>query len=312
MSYIPRYIKTFEEGRLDEKIHKAFENLKKCTICPRLCRVDRTRGKKGICNTAVKVGIADFFPHFGEERVLVGKRGSGTIFISCCNLLCIYCQNASTSHLCEGQLYSPSAFASMMIKLQNAGCHNINIVTPTHIVPQLLLALKIAIKKGLNIPLVYNTSGYELPKTLKILEGVVDIYLADFKYSNPLYAELYSSAKDYPTITKKALKIMYKQVGNLKVQNATKGLMIRHLVLPNNIAGTKEVVDFIATELSPFVYVNIMPQYLPLGEAYRFEELARPITEEEYLQALIYAKEAGLKNLDPYCVEFLKRRGITI
>ncbi len=307
----PIYLRTFEEGKLNEKIDKAYEMLKSCRICPRLCRVNRLKGKKGICNTAELPIIADYFPHFGEESVLVGKNGSGTIFISCCNLLCIYCQNASTSHLCEGNPTTIEDFANMMINLQNKGCHNINIVTPTHIVPQLLKALKIAINKGLKIPLVYNTSGYELPSTLDLLDGIIDIYMPDFKYWDSTVAELYSSAKDYPQITKKAIKIMHKQVGDLIIENgiAKRGLLIRHLVLPNGLAGTKQIVNFIAEEISKNTYVNIMAQYRPLGLAYRFEEIARPITDDEYLEALQYAKEAGLTRLDDFCIQFLKAKG---
>ena len=312
--YTPIYLKTYEEGKLDEKIEKAYSYLKRCTICPRLCKVDRTKNKKGICNTGMLPTIADYFPHFGEEDVLVGKKGSGTIFISCCNLLCIYCQNSSTSHLCEGNVETVENFAKMMIELQRMGCHNVNIVTPTHIVPQFLKALKIAINMGLNIPIVYNTSGYELPKTLKLLDGVVDIYMPDFKYWRPEVAEAYSSARDYPEITRKAIKIMHKQVGELLVENgiAKRGLLIRHLVLPNGLAGTKEIVNFIANEISKNTYVNIMAQYRPLGLAYRFEEIARPITEEEYLEALLYAIDAGLRRLDSFCVEFLRRKGIKV
>lgn len=312
--FTPIYIKTFEEGKLDERIEKAYEYLKRCTICPRVCKVNRYKNRKGICNTGILPTIADYFPHFGEENVLVGRNGSGTIFISCCNLLCIYCQNESTSHLCEGNTTTIERFAQMMIELQKRGCHNINIVTPTHIVPQLLRALKIAISKGLKLPIVYNTSGYELPKTLKLLDGIIDIYMPDFKYWEPKVAEAYSSAKDYPIITKKAIKIMHKQVGDLIIENgiAKRGLLIRHLVLPNRLAGTREIVNFIANEISKNTYVNIMAQYRPLGLAYRFEEIARPITEEEYLEALLWAKKAGLKRLDSFCIEFLNRKGIKL
>ncbi|AEA34169.1 radical SAM protein [Hippea maritima] len=310
--FTPLYIKTYEEGKFDEKIEHAYDILKNCRLCPRLCKVNRLKGKKGICNTAEPPAIADYFPHFGEEDVLVGKNGSGTIFISCCNLLCIYCQNASTSHLCEGNTTTIENFAQMMISLQNKGCHNINIVTPTHIVPQLLMALKIAIEKGLHIPLIYNTSGYELANTLSILDGIVDIYMPDFKYWDSQTAEAYSSAKDYPEITRNAIKIMHKQVGDLIIENgiAKRGLLIRHLILPNRLAGTKNIVNFIAKEISPNTYTNIMAQYKPFGLAYRFDEIARPITEEEYLEALLWAKEAGLKRLDKTCYEFLKKRGI--
>ncbi len=308
----PVYLETYESGKLNEKIDRANAILEKCTLCPRKCKVNRLKGEKGICNTADKALVADYFPHFGEEGVLVGKGGSGTIFIACCNLLCIYCQNSSTSHMCDGLPQDANSIASAMMELQNSGCHNINIVTPTHVVPQLLEALKIAIQKGLHKPFVYNTSGYELPLTLELLDGVVDIYMPDFKYWDSKVAQAYSSAPDYPEVARKAIKIMHEQVGDLVTENgvAVRGLLIRHLVLPNRLAGTKGIVEFIAKEISPNTYVNIMAQYRPLGLAYRFEEIARPITEEEYLEALLWALEAGLKRLDPFCYEFLRSKGI--
>lgn len=305
----PLYLETYRKGLLDEKIEKAYEMLKECRLCPRLCRVNRLEGKKGICNTGADAIISDHFAHFGEESVLVGNNGSGTIFVSCCNLLCIYCQNASISHRCQGRVVGLDDFAGMMLSLQQKGCHNINIVTPTHIVPQFLSALKLAIEMGLRIPIVYNTSGYELPSVLRLLDGVIDIYMPDFKYWDPKVALLYSSAEDYPAVTRKAIKLMHKQVGDLVVDKrgiAVRGLLVRHLVLPNSLAGTAHIARFIAREISPNTYVNIMAQYRPLGLAYRFEEIARPITRDEYAEAILSAIDAGLKRLDPFCYEFIE------
>ncbi len=312
--YRPVYLDTYESGRLDEKIEAAKEIMKSCVLCPRKCRVNRFEGMKGVCDTGLEAVVADYFPHFGEERVLVGKGGSGTIFMACCNLLCIYCQNADVSHMCSGTPMDAKALAGIMLELQRKGCHNINVVTPTHVVPHLLEALKIAIEGGLRLPFVYNSSGYELPSTLRLLEGVVDIYMPDFKYWDGRVAEAYSSAPDYPEIARRALKVMHDQVGDLIVENgiAVRGLIVRHLVLPNRLAGTKEIMRFIAIEISPYTYVNVMAQYRPMGLAYRFEEIARPITADEYLEALLWAIEAKLKRLDPFCYEFLASRGVKV
>ncbi len=245
--------------------------------------------------------ISSYFPHFGEETPLVGRYGSGTIFISYCNLLCIYCQNYEISHLGEGREVSLEEFAQMMLSLQYVGCHNINIVTPTHVVPQILAALEIAIEGGLNIPLVYNTSGYEKVETLRLLDGIVDIYMPDFKYWDSQVAKKYSHAPDYPEVARKALKEMHRQVGNLKLNSngiAEKGLLVRHLVLPHGLAGTKEIMEFIANEISPNTYVNIMPQYRPCGKAYQDSLINRPITMTEYREAIRIALKAGLTRLD--------------
>lgn len=299
--YVPKYIKTYKSGLLEERIKKAYAILENCTLCPRNCKVNRLKGKKGICNTTDLPIISDYFPHFSEETPLVGKYGSGTIFISCCNLLCMYCQNYEISHLGEGEITSIEKFADMMISLQKQNCHNINIVTPTHIVPQLLKALKFAIEKGLHIPLVYNTGGYEKLETLKLLDGIVDIYMPDFKYWSPEAAKRYSNAYDYPDIAKKAIKEMHRQVGELKINEegiAEEGLLIRHLVLPRKIAGTKEIAKFIAEEISPNTYVNVMAQYRPCGLADRDDFINRGITQKEYMEAIESALDAGLKRLD--------------
>ena len=299
--YVPKYIKTYKSGLLEERIKKAYAILENCTLCPRNCKVNRLKGKKGICNTTDLPIISDYFPHFGEETPLVGKYGSGTIFISYCSLLCMYCQNYEISHLGEGEITSIEKFADMMISLQKRNCHNINIVTPTHIVPQLLKALKFAIEKGLHIPLVYNTGGYEKLETLKLLDGIVDIYMPDFKYWSPEAAKRYSNAYDYPDIAKKAIKEMHRQVGELKINEesiAEEGLLVRHLVLPRKIAGTKEIAKLIAEEISPNTYVNVMAQYRPCGLADRDDFINRGITQKEYMEAIESALDAGLKRLD--------------
>ena len=299
--YVPKYIKTYKSGLLEERIKKAYAILENCTLCPRNCKVNRLKGKRGICNTLELPIISDYFPHFGEEIPLVGKYGSGTIFISYCSLLCMYCQNYEISHLGQGEITSIEKFADMMISLQKQNCHNINIVTPTHIVPQLLKALKIAIEKELHIPLVYNTGGYEKLETLKLLDGIVDIYMPDFKYWSPEMAKRYSNAYDYPDIAKEAIKEMHRQVGELKINEegiAEEGLLIRHLVLPRKIAGTKEIAKFIAEEISPNTYVNVMAQYRPCGLADRDDFINRGITQKEYIEAIESAFDAGLKRLD--------------
>ena len=299
--YEPLYIKTYKSGLLEEKIEKAYKILKNCTLCPRECKVNRLEGEKGICKTGRLPIISSYFPHFGEEDPLVGTNGSGTIFISYCNLLCMYCQNYEISHLGEGKETPIEEFAKMMISLQIIGCHNINIVTPTHIAPQLLEALKIAIEGGLRIPLVYNTSGYEKVETLRILEGVVDIYMPDFKYWDKDVAKRYSKAPDYPEVAREALKEMYRQVGDLKINKrgiAEQGLLVRHLVLPHGLAGTRNVMEFIANEISPNTYVNIMAQYRPCGKAHKDDYLNRRITSEEYQKAVQDALDVGLKRLD--------------
>ncbi len=299
--YQPLYLETYKSGLLKKKIEQAYKILENCTLCPRECKVNRLEDEKGICKTGKLPIISSYFPHFGEEDPLVGTNGSGTIFISYCNLLCMYCQNYEVSHLGEGRETSIEEFAKMMLSLQIIGCHNINIVTPTHIVPYLLAALNIAIEKGLRIPLVYNTSGYEKIETLKILEGVVDIYMPDFKYWDKEVAKRYSKAPDYPDVAREAFKEMHRQVGDLKINEkgvAESGLLVRHLVLPSGLAGTKQVVEFIASEVSLHTYINIMAQYRPCGEAYKDDYLNRGITSEEYQSAIQAALDAGLKRLD--------------
>ncbi len=300
-SFEPAYIETFKKGLLRKKVTKAYKILSSCVLCPRKCKVDRLSGQTGICKTGKKAYVSSYNPHFGEEAPLVGTNGSGTIFFTHCNLLCIFCQNYDISHEGRGEEVSDEDLAGMMLSLQNAGCHNINFVTPSHVVPQILSAVEIAVRGGLSIPLIYNTSGYDSIETLKLLEGVFDIYMPDFKFWNPEIAWIVSKAKDYPEVARKALIEMHRQVGDLVIDKsgiARRGLLIRHLVLPAGFAGTREIMRFIARNLSRDSYVNIMPQYRPYGRASEVKELAAPITQEDYEIALREAKEEGITRLD--------------
>jgi len=301
MSFSPVYIKTYQDGLLKDKIKQAYNLLDNCFLCPRKCGVNRLNNEKGICNTGRKAMVSSYNSHFGEEAPVVGKYGSGTIFFTNCNLLCVFCQNYDISHEGKGYEVTGKELAGMMLNLQNNGCHNINFVTPSHVVPQILSALEIAIEAGLTIPLIYNSGGYDSVETLKILEGVFDIYLPDFKFWDSEIAELTCSASDYPNVVRKAILEMYRQVGDLMIDRtgiARRGLLIRHLVLPNNLAGTKEVAEFISGNISKNTYINVMSQYRPCGKAYENEDLSNYLTGKEFEDALIAAKEAGLFRLD--------------
>ena len=300
-SFRPAYLKSFKKGLFPERIEKAFRMLHKCTVCPRDCQVNRIEGESGFCGATFLPKISSASPHFGEERPLVGYHGSGTIFLTNCNLKCLFCQNYSISHLGEGREVSFESLAKMMIELQKMGCHNINFVTPSHYVPQILKALSIAIKMGLSVPLVYNTSGYDSLETLRLLDGIVDIYMPDFKYVLSSVAEKYSQAPDYPTVAKAALKEMHCQVGDLIIDErgiALRGLLVRHLVLPQGLAGTQKAMHFLATEISKNTYVNIMDQYYSCGKISPNSPLSRRITKAELDEALNAAKQEGIIRLD--------------
>jgi len=284
----PSYLNLYETGELKERAEKALRQLSPCTVCPHRCEVDREKGEKGYCKVGRRAVVSDYFPHLGEEKPIRGYRGSGTIFFSYCNMRCVYCQNFSISHLGEGREVSARELADMMLQLQDMGCHNVNLVTPSHVVPQILEALLIAVEEGLRIPLVYNTSSYDSLETLRLLDGVVDVYLADLKYLREDYGRRYSKVKDYPKVAKEAIKEMYRQVGNLKVDErgvAVRGLLVRHLVLPNDLSTTREVMDFLRS-IDPKLAVNVMAQYRPYWKAFEYPELSRPITAEEYRRAL--------------------------
>ncbi|MDB4443927.1 radical SAM protein [bacterium] len=297
----PSYLKLYREGELENRAEQALKLLSSCTLCPRNCGINRLAGEKGFCDTGRKAKVASYNAHFGEEAPLVGRFGSGTIFISACNLLCTFCQNYDISHQNEGTEVEPEDMAAMMISLAEKGCHNINFVTPTHVVPQLLEALTHAVEMGLSIPLVYNSGGYDRRETLEILNGVFDIYMPDFKFWDGKWAERYCQAPDYKEAATTAIKEMHRQVGDFFIDDqgvAIKGLLVRHLVMPGNIAGTGKIMEFLAREISMKTYVNVMDQYRPCGTAHRDESINRSLTAREFQRAMDVAKEAGLERLD--------------
>lgn len=293
----PAYISLYEKGALRERIKALGEMLKECRLCPRVCKVNRVEGQKGYCRAGADLMISSAFPHFGEEAPLVGYHGSGTIFLTHCNLRCLFCQNYDISHLGEGQGATTSDLANYMIGLQRRGCHNINFVTPTHYVPQIMASLPEAIELGLEIPLVYNCGGYESIEVIKLLDGIIDIYMPDAKFSQEGNAARYCNAPDYPQVLQQVLSEMHRQVGDLLLDErgiAYRGVLIRHLVMPNGVAGTQEALSFIADKLSVHSYVNIMDQYRPLYRAGEHSEINRQITYREYLGAIKIAKGEGL------------------
>lgn len=300
MNKFPRYLAILEKGLFKGKLIRAQSMLQKCNVCPRTCKVNRMNDELGECKAGFEPIISSYFPHFGEERPLVGIRGSGTIFIAGCNLQCLFCQNYETSHLCEGKPVSIEQFSSMMLELQRLGCHNINIVTPSHIVPQLIEAVFLAAKNGLHLPLVYNSSGYDALASLRLLEGVVDIYMPDLKFFNNELAAKYTTVSDYAHISRKAIKEMHRQVGDLIIENgiAKKGLLVRHLVMPGLGEDSKKILQFIANEISIKTYLNIMPQYRPAGEAHRYPEISHSLPYSEFVAAIDYARSLGLSRLD--------------
>lgn len=299
-SFTPAYLQ-LPPNVLSDKVREAEDILKECTLCPRQCRVDRTANQKGFCRTGDKPFISSYGPHFGEEKPLVGRFGSGTIFMGNCNLGCLFCQNYSISHLGEGVEISFEKLAEIMLSLQEQGCHNINFVTPTHQMPMILKSLLIASEKGLKLPVVYNCGGYESLHAIELLEDIVDIYMPDIKYADPAMALKYSEAEDYPEFAKAAIKEMHRQVGDLVIDQqgiAMRGLLVRHLVLPEGIAGTEGVVKFIAEEISKNTYINIMDQYHPCFKALQIPPLNRRLTQQEYANAVQMAIDAGLKRID--------------
>lgn len=294
----PGYLQLLENGELERKALKALEHLKRCNLCPHQCGVNREE-KLGFCRASHQAIVSSFGPHFGEEKPLVGTRGSGTIFFGYCNMRCVFCQNCEISFGGEGEVISNTELAEMMMQLQDDyHCHNINLVTPTHFVPNILEALLLAAGEGLTLPLVYNCGGYEELETLELLDGVIDIYMPDFKYHLEEWGHKYSRVRDYARKVKEALKEMDRQVGGLKIDQegiAYRGLIIRHLMLPGGLENTKEVLRFIKAELSPLCLVNLMDQYYPAHQAYKHPELVRGIKPGEYREALKLAKELGLR-----------------
>lgn len=301
MGKYPSFLNLLDSGELERRVEKSWQHLKNCDICPRNCGINRLAGETGFCRSGVNARVTDYGPHFGEEAPLTGRNGSGTIFFNRCNLHCIYCQNYQISQFDGGAEVDGGQLGQIMLDLQARGCHNINLVTPTHMVPQILACLFFAAKSGLSIPLVYNTGGYDSLEMLAYLDGVVDIYLPDMKYSDASAAQKYSGIKDYPFHNRVAVKEMYRQVGDLKVDEngiAVSGLLIRHLVLPDHLAGSQEILHFIAKELSVNTHINIMDQYSPHYQAKRTAALGRPITLAEYREVIEMAHRENLYYLE--------------
>ncbi|MGQ9653490.1 MAG: radical SAM protein [Thermodesulfobacteriota bacterium] len=297
----PAYLELHAQGILADRVRTALHVLRSCVICPRMCKVNRLEGELGFCRTGRLAMVSSFNPHFGEEAPLVGRGGSGTIFFTHCNLLCLFCQNYDISHLGIGDEVDARLLARMMIRLQEEGCHNINFVTPTHVVPQILEALPLAIEGGLRIPLVYNTGGYDRVETLRLLEGVVDIYMPDIKFLDSETAGRLCNAPDYPETVRAAIREMHRQVGDLVTDHdgiAERGLLVRHLVMPAGLAQTRKAMEFLANEISQETYVNVMDQYRPCGEAHTHPDLSRRITQQEYREAVEAARKSGLHRLD--------------
>ncbi len=295
------YLQRCDRKLLEARIAQGIDLLSSCTVCPRFCHVDRTQGEIGFCKIGRLARVASWNLHFGEEDVLVGSGGSGTIFFSGCNLGCVFCQNWDISHKGAGREVSAEELAEMMLGLQDQGAENINFVTPSHVTVQILEALPLALDKGLSIPLVYNCGGYERLETLKLLDGVIDVYMPDSKFMDPESARKYCLAEDYPDMARQAIREMHAQVGDLVVDErgvVRQGLLVRHLLMPGDLAGTREWIEFIVREISSKTYVNIMNQYRPCGDARKFPELQEGIGYEEYLDILQQAENAGLTRLD--------------
>jgi putative pyruvate formate lyase activating enzyme len=310
----PAYLRTHRQGRLREKVEEALELLRSCTVCPRNCRVNRLQNQKACCHSGRYARVASAFTHFGEEDCLRGWRGSGTIFFAWCNLRCVFCQNYETSQDGEGAEVTPAQLAAIMLRLQQFGCHNINFVTPEHVVPQILEALPIAIEGGLRLPLVYNTSSYDSLDSIRLMDGVVDIYMPDFKLWTPERTLRYLLAKDYAEVARRVIRAMHEQVGPLVVDEdglALRGVLVRHLVMPGLLDETRQILQWLGA-LSPDIYVNIMDQYHPAWRAKsdpKFAEIRRPITAAEFAEAVESAYRAGLWRLDTRWREVLPRFG---
>ena len=299
----PAYLELLQSGELAVRARRAIESLADCALCGRQChanRLDPTH-PNSFCRTGRTAEVSSFFPHHGEESCLRGNGGSGTIFFAHCNLRCVFCQNYDISWQGEGLPASAEQLAAMMLRLQELGCHNVNLVTPSHVVPQILEALCMAAAAGLHLPIVYNTGAYDRVEMLRLLDGVVDVYMPDFKFSDPGIAGELAHAPDYPEIARQAIKEMHRQVGDLTLDDrgiARRGVLVRHLVMPNAAAGTREVMRFLARELSPDTYVNVMAQYHPEGQATDHPSIARSVTRDEWSEAVAIARQEGLHRFD--------------
>ena len=299
--YEPVYLKTFKARKLDDKVKQAREMLTPCRVCPRACGVNRFEGETGFCGLGEKAVVSSASPHFGEESPLVGSGGSGTVFFTSCNLKCVFCQNYEISHLMEGRETDCPTLGRLMLRLQDLGCHNINFVTPSHVVPQILEAVGWAVQRGLSVPLVYNTGGYDSIETLELLDGVIDIYMPDIKFMDSRISKELMDAEDYTQVVTSGILEMHRQVGDLEIDSqgiAKKGLLVRHLVMPDDSAGTSLAMRFLAQEVSKNTYVNVMNQYRPCGLAREHACTDRIITHEEYSRAVETAMEEGITRLD--------------
>ena len=287
-------------GQSSQSIQRLWDSMNPCTLCPRRCGINRRNNQVGFCGIGDLPRVSSAGPHFGEESVLVGSGGSGTIFFAGCNLGCVFCQNFDISHNRHGHPVTIEQLAKSMLELQYYGCSNINFVTPTHVAPSIVAALELAREQGLTLPTVYNTGGYDSLETLRLLEGFVDIYMPDMKYADAKVAAELSDAPDYPQINRDALKEMHRQVGDLKIERglATRGVLVRHLVLPENLAGSFEIIDFLAGRISPKTTINIMDHYRPCYKANLHPAINRRPATEEIQSVRQYAIKKGLKVLD--------------
>lgn len=288
-------------GELEKRAGQAVDMLADCTVCAQYCRVNRLKGEPGICRGGRHAVVSSYGPHFGEEAPLTGTEGSGTIFFAFCNLKCVFCQNCEISQYGYGDELSAGELAGMMLELQKRDCHNINLVSPSHYVPQILEALVIAVAQGLTIPIVYNTGGYDAPATLDLLDDIVDIYMPDLKFADDDAGRKYTGAAAYYTVARKNVKKMHGQAGDLVMDErgiAARGLLVRHLVMPGNLARTERIMEFLAQEISKDTYVNVMAQYYPAYEAFKYPELNKRLSRQEYQAAVQAAQKAGLTRLD--------------
>jgi putative pyruvate formate lyase activating enzyme len=300
-SFEPAYLALLRSGELAERVKIAYQRMSCCTLCAVGCKVDRLSGVLGVCRTPARARLSSYGPHMGEEDPLRGFRGSGTVFFARCNLRCQFCQNHDISQADSGELVEPEELAAVMLELQAYGCHNINFVSPSHVVPQILAGVLVAAQAGLRLPLVYNTGGYDALESLALLDGVIDIYMPDMKYASAQIGRTYSKVRNYPQVNQAAVKEMHRQVGDLQLDErgiAQRGLLVRHLVLPNGLAGTAQIVRFLAEEISKNTYLNLMDQYRPAYNAMQFDKLKRPLRPQEYQEAVELAHTAGLERLD--------------
>lgn len=297
----PSYVALHARGELATRADVARRALSDCALCPRVCHVNRFESLEGHCQIGAQALVSSYGPHLGEEAPLTGSRGSGTIFFTSCNLHCVFCQNWDVSHQRRGFPMTPPELGTMMLQLQAHGCHNVNLVTPSHVIAQILGGLVHAVERGLSIPLVYNTGGYDLVSSLRLLDGVVDVYMPDIKFFDASSSARYLGAPDYPEVARAAVHEMHRQVGDLVVDAqgvAVRGLLVRHLVMPHALAGTRAVMRFLAQEISPNTYVNLMDQYRPCGQACRFPEIAQPLSAQEFDEALDTCRAEGVTRLD--------------